>query len=77
MKHRHLTDEDPWSPAAIDDMLDRGLPEDWVALRDRIDVDPHGEIAETVKRLCAATHRYGTSFLWSSYVDEARKHGFK
>lgn len=75
MKHRHLTGVDPLSPAAIDDMLDRGLRDDWVALRDRIDGDPFGEIADTVKRLCAATHRYGTSFLWTRYIDEARKDG--
>ncbi len=72
MKHRHLTGISPWSSAAIDDILDRGRPEDWIALREEVDRDPYGAVAQAVKRLSEATPRYGTSPLWSSYVDEAR-----
>jgi hypothetical protein len=72
VRHRHLTGIDPWSPAAVDDILDRGRPKDWVALRQQIDREPWGAVAETTLRLCAATHRYGTSALWSAYVDRLR-----
>lgn len=71
MRHRHLTAGE-WSASAVDDMLDRGLPSDWLALRRAVDADPTGRIATLVLRMCAANHRYGTSKLWTSYVMHLR-----
>lgn len=78
MKHRHLVDDVGFTPAAIDDILDRGKPQDWIELRDAILEDPFGGIAETVVNLCLAHDMYGTSKLWPAFVQSAQcKHVVK
>lgn len=52
MKHRHLQEGPELSSAAIDDIIDRGGWEDWLALRDRTDADR--STAERVLRVCEA-----------------------
>ena len=51
MKHRHLR-HDKLTPAAIEDILDRGQMPDWEPLIAAIEADPHGEIADTTLKLC-------------------------
>lgn len=52
MKHRHLQEGPELSSAAIDDIIERGGWEDWLALRDRTDTDR--PTAERVLRVCEA-----------------------
>jgi hypothetical protein len=52
MKHRHLQERPELSSAAIDDIIERGGWEDWLALRDRTDSDR--TTAERVLRVCEA-----------------------
>jgi hypothetical protein len=73
MKHRHLVDGVGYTPAAVEDILDRGKPADWVALRDVVVADPHGVVAETVLQVCRATDMYGTSVLWSALIAAHRQ----
>lgn len=51
MKHRHLVHQE-LTPAAIEDILDRGRMPDWAPLIAAIRADPHGTIAETTLKLC-------------------------
>jgi hypothetical protein len=51
MKHRHLTHQE-FTPAAIEDILERGRMPDWEPLIAAIEADPHGKVAETTLRLC-------------------------
>ena len=51
MKHRHLVHEE-LTPAAIEDILDRGRMTDWEPLITAIEDNPHGGIAETTRKLC-------------------------
>jgi len=51
MKHRHLTHEEI-TPAAIEDILDRGRMVDWEPLITAIRADPLGVIAEKTRELC-------------------------
>jgi hypothetical protein len=73
MKHRHLTDDVGLTPAAIDDILDRGDPADWSELWRVIEADPFGQVAEDVLRICAAHAMYGTSRLWPAMIAQARE----
>ncbi len=73
MKHRHLEDDAGLSPAAIDDILDRGSPADWTALWRVVEADPFGQVASDVVRICAAHYMYGTSRLWPAMVALARE----
>ena len=72
MKHRHLVDGVGYTPAAVEDILDRGKPADWVELRDIVVADPHGTVAETVLEVCRSTDMYGTSALWSALIAALR-----
>jgi hypothetical protein len=51
MKHCHLTHRE-FTPAAIEDILDRGRMPDWEPLIAAIEADPHGGVAETTLKLC-------------------------
>ena len=51
MKHRHLTHE-PFTAAAIEDVLARGRMTDWVPLIITIQADPYGDVAEKTRALC-------------------------
>lgn len=78
MRFRHLdyTDDVPASelgPAAIEAVLERGDLADWAPLSRHVTRDPHGELAEVILRLCAANPRYGTSRLWTDYIDHLRR----
>ncbi len=68
MKHRHLQSDVGYEPVAIEDILERGGPEDWDALRDAVIVDPFGDIAQAIVRICAQHYMYGTSILWTNIV---------
>lgn len=63
-------------PAALDALLDSGDLEDWAPLARAVLNEPHGEIADTVLRLCDAHPMYGTSELWRTFVGRARE-GFR
>ena len=52
MNHRHLQEREELTSAAIDDIIERGGWEDWLALRDRTDADR--ATAERVLRVCEA-----------------------
>lgn len=77
MIHRHLdySEDAPVTAvgdAAIDDVLDRGDLRDWQPLLRAIAIDPFGEVAERVLRLCDANPRYGTSPLWRAWIAKRR-----
>ena len=61
MKHRHLVEGVGLVPAAIDDILEHGMPEDWNELWAAVERDPWGKVAEDILRICAAHEMYGTS----------------
>ena len=78
MIHRHLdyppgTPVEELGPAALDDLLERGDLADWAPLAAAVRADPHGPLADTVLRLCAAHPMYGTSRLWSGWIDSLRR----
>lgn len=52
MKHRHLIDGVGYTAVAVEDILERGKPNDWVALRDVVICDPHGNVARIVLQVC-------------------------
>lgn len=68
MKHRHLIDDVGFVVPAIDDILDRGSPEDWRELWAEVERDPWSRVAEDILRLCAAHEMYGTSNLWPRMI---------
>jgi hypothetical protein len=76
--HRHL-DYPPGipvqdlGPAALDDLLERGDLADWAPLAAAVRANPHGPLADTVLRLCAAHPMYGTSRLWSAWIASLRR----
>lgn len=77
MIHRHLdypgdTPVDELGAAAIDDLLDRGDLEDWAPLVRSIAAHPYGKLAETVLSLCASNPMYGTSRLWTDWIESLR-----
>ena len=70
MKHRHLTHED-FTPAAIEDILERGKMPDWAPLIEVIRGDPYGEIAEVTRELCERS-LYGSK-VFLRVIAEARQ----
>jgi hypothetical protein len=72
MRHRHLVDGVGYVPAAVQDILERGKPADWIALRDAVVADPYGPVAQTVLDVCRANHMYGTSLLWTALLRSLR-----
>jgi len=75
VRHRHLTDDVGLTRAAIDDILDRGMPEDWSELMRIVAKDPFGSVAEDVLRICSAHAMYGTSRLWPAAIAQLRGRG--
>lgn len=67
MRHRHLNDDVGLTTPAIDDILDRGSLDDWLALRDAAKADK--AIADRIVHLCSAHRMYGTSPLWNAIVN--------
>jgi hypothetical protein len=68
MIHRHLRPHVGYEPVAVEDILERGKPDDWARLRDVILDDPHGPVAQTVVNVCQNCYMYGTSILWTNFV---------
>lgn len=78
MRFRHLdyapgTPVHQLGPAALDALLDRGDLEAWQPLLRAVAQDPQGPVADTVLCLCAAHPMYGTSALWSVWIDRCRE----
>lgn len=59
-------------PAALDDLLEHGDLDDWAPIVDAIRSDPFGALADTVLKLCAAHPMYGTSALWTTWIERVR-----
>lgn len=77
MKYRHLdyepdTPVSQLGPAALDALLDQGDLQTWAPLAQAVLSDPHGEVADTVLRLCEAHEMYGTSTLWAQWIKHLR-----
>ena len=77
MRFRHLDypdgcPVDDLGPAAIDAILDRGDLEVWRPLRDAVREDPFGAVADAILRLCAAHPMYGTSAIWTTWIERLR-----
>jgi hypothetical protein len=72
MIHRHLYPTAGYQPAAVEDILERGKAQDWVHLRDAIIAEPFGPVAETVLSVCQAAPMYGTSNLWTNFIEDER-----
>jgi len=77
MLHRHLTHDQP-TPAAIDDIIERGLLPDWIRLARVVRADPQGEVATTIRRICEQrlqddlTPRQSLAF-WRNYIKAAQQ----
>ena len=52
MRHRHLTDDAGFSPAAIDDIISRGVWKDWAELRQAAVDDQN--VLRDIRRVCEA-----------------------
>lgn len=77
MEHRHLDYPPETAPAglgaaALDDLLDRGDLDAWAPLAAAIRADPGGPLADEVVRLCEAHPMYGTSLLWTAWIQRLR-----
>lgn len=59
-------------PAGLDDVLDRGDLDEWAPLAAAIEKDPFAPLADTVLRLCAVHDMYGTSALWTTWIERLR-----
>jgi hypothetical protein len=73
MKHRHLVEDVGLSTAAIDDILERGRPDDWRDLWAAVLADPWGSVAEDVLQICRDHYMYGTSLLWPEMISQLRE----
>jgi hypothetical protein len=77
MLHRHLN-HDLSTPAAIDDIIERGLLPDWIRLARVVRADPQGEVAATVRRICdqrlqdELAARQSLAF-WRHYIKAAQQ----
>jgi hypothetical protein len=77
MQHRHL-DHDQLTPAAIDDIIQRGKLADWTRLARALQSDSSGSIAGVVRQICTARRRdpqapsHSFSF-WMCYLDALRQ----
>lgn len=68
MRHRHLTPGAADSPAAVEDILDRGTVADWRVLAGQVRGDLHGRAAESLRQILRHRHMYGTTNLWNDYL---------
>ncbi len=64
---------DDLGPAGLEDLLDRGDLGDWGPLVAQIKADPYGALTGTVLRLCAAHAMYGTSAIWTTWIERLRR----
>lgn len=69
MKHRNI-DHDRLTPAAIDNIIERGELPDWMPLLKAIASDPFGTISATTLRICNANPVYGASAVFRRYIVE-------
>lgn len=68
MTHRHLN-HSRFTPAAIDDVIDRGKRDSWALLLAAVDASP--EIRDSVLRVCAAhiSDEYAQRYhFWNNYA---------
>jgi hypothetical protein len=68
VRHRHLVEGVGFAVPVIDDILERGAPEDWCELWAEVERDPWGRVADEILRLCAVHEMYGTSKLWPRMI---------
>jgi hypothetical protein len=73
MRHRHLESVD-YSLTSIDDLIARGLWDDWAELRDKALAD--GEILDGIERVCqhyiSDPHEQRHHF-WNNYVRKQKQ----
>ncbi len=58
--------------AGLDALLERGDVDAWARLASFVKDDPTGELADAVLRICAAHPMYGTSALWTTWIEGLR-----
>ena len=75
MHHRHLAPGFESSVAAVADVLERGSLADWRELAGHIQIDPDGPYARAVRRVVEHSHFYGTTILWTDYLDRINRAG--
>ncbi|MEW6365721.1 MAG: hypothetical protein AB1714_13915 [Acidobacteriota bacterium] len=73
MIHRHLDSGFEDSPAAIEDVLERGTLDDWKELAAKVRRDPFGREAMALRTVLDNTHLYGTTTLWNLLLAEWRE----
>lgn len=73
MRHRHLVEGVGLVPAAIDDILEHGSPNDWRELWAEVERDPRGPVSAEILHICAAHEMYGTSRLWPRMIELERE----
>ena len=72
MTHRHIIEGETLSLTAIDDIIDRGSPDDWRELKARVNVD--SLLLAKIIRVCAAkiADPYAQRYhLWNYYARHA------
>lgn len=52
MRHRHLTDDAGFCSPAVDDIISRGLLQDWIGLRDAVMENP--QLLDVIEKVCLA-----------------------
>ena len=77
MLRRHLdvpagTPVHEFGPALVDDLLERGDLDHWGPIAREIRADPFGHLAQLVLDVCASNPQYGTSVLWTTWIDGLR-----
>lgn len=72
MRHRHLNHEE-YSPAAIDDILERGDVATWRELARALADDPFGEVAQATARILEHRHYYGSTMLWKTLLAQLQR----
>ena len=72
MTHRHIIEGETLSLTALDDIIDRGSPDDWRELKARVGVD--SSLLAKIIRVCAAkiADPYAQRYhLWNYYARHA------
>ena len=67
--HRHLDPGAEDSATAIEDVLDNGSVDDWRALARRVQQDPQGPAARSLRIVLEHCQFYGTSRLWRDWLE--------
>lgn len=69
MQHRHLNQGYEDTVEAVEDVLERGTPEDWRELAAAVRADPNGPVARAVRVVVENRYMYGTTVIWRRFLE--------